>query len=88
MWVLAGVSENHQVDDIDNADTDTLLLQERRGGNDLNRRLHTDTDERDVRVDAAVGRVQLPHACARNAVTFCLLDGQEVGRDGFATNNL
>lgn len=71
----------NKIGDVDEADTDTLLLEECRGRDGLKRDLDTAADEDDVWVYAIVGREPLPNRGSRDAVSLSLLGG-EPGRGG------
>ena len=70
MRVRAVGAEDHEVGDVDDTDPECgdLLAEERRGGNDLEGHLHTDTDEDDIRGHALVRGGELPDRRAGDTV--------------------
>lgn len=52
--VLAVLAEDHEVDDVDDSDSNTFGSQKRRGGDDLVRYFYADTDEYDIRLHSVV----------------------------------
>lgn len=73
-------AEDHEVDNVDNADAQVLaepFLEQFGASEHLDGQLEADADEDNVRTDAVVGRVLFPDRCSSSTVLVSFFDGQE-----------
>lgn len=74
MRVLSVFTEDHEVDNVDDSDSDTFGSEEGRGRNDLVRYLYSDTNEYDIRLHSVVRRVFSPDRRPSDAMSFAFFD--------------